>query len=250
MNAQDFLALDRDLAAGNVSLDRDTVLHYALNCFRHPAYEEMQAVKQISMLSVETLMVCRAYGLSAKTGVLEIGAYIGGSTVALGKGLHLAGRKPMATIDPGGSVLDQPFLPSADILADWHKNVSSFGLEGVSKLVKGYSQDKRVISEVKEVAAGSKFDVFFMDTNGEVHQALNDYGGMLADDCLVILDDYYNVIGADTKAQKTARQVHELMAIGLLEQYALVPFSTWFGRLNKSGIKKEGRLSRLVRKFR
>ncbi len=49
----------------------------------------------------------------------------------------------------------------------------------------------------------------------------------------MIFDDYFNVVGSQEKVEVVARQVHELLADGVIEQYLLAPFSTWFGRLAK-----------------
>lgn len=75
-------------------------------------------------------------------GILEIGSYIGGSTIALASG-HM-GRRKHAVIDCGGSYPDQPHLPSDDTIADWRANVAAFGVADYVHMFEGWSTDTRV----------------------------------------------------------------------------------------------------------
>jgi len=229
----DIVEFERDLIGGKVTWTKDLALTYANLAAVHPLWETMGEIKQFSMLGTETLVMCRGYALAARSAILEIGAYIGGSTVALGMGLDAAGRRPMVTIDCGGSYENQPFLPSKDIHADWRKNCADRGLDGISTLIGGWAHEAATIMAAKAAAQGARFDVLFIDADGQITRTLRDFADSLTDDCLLIFDDYFNVFGSQEKVEVVARQVHDLLADGVIEQYVLTPYSTWFGRLAK-----------------
>jgi len=230
---KDLTEFDRDLISAKATWTRDLALTYASLAKFHPLWRTMGKIKQFSMLGAETLLMCRGYALAARSGILEIGAYIGGSTVALGMGLDAAGRKPMVTIDCGGSFENQPYLPSKDIHADWRKNCAKCGLPGISTLIDGWAHEEATINAAKAAAGNARFDLLFIDADGEVTRVLENFADRLTDDCLLIVDDYFNVLGGQEKVDVVARQVNQLLAEGIIEQYVLTPFSTWFGRLAK-----------------
>lgn len=230
MIGDDYDAFDADLIAGRVRWTRDLAIQYAQDIRSHRLVRDMEPVKAISMLGMETLMMCRAYALSARQGVLEIGPYIGGSTVAMGMGLKQGSAARIVSVDTGGTS-DNATLPSQDIHADWRRNVERFGVGDVSQLVGGWSERRATRRAVEQIAQGRKFDVLFVDGNGMFARDLRVYRRLLTDDCLLIVDDYHNVQGLNTKQDNVQRQLHWLMLTGRVEQYALTPWSTWFGRL-------------------
>ena len=96
-------------------------------------------LKQISMLSIPVLE--KLQSLAAKSGgpILEIGSYIGGSTIAMTSG-H-SGQRVHAVIDTGGSYEEHDEIPSSDIIRDWQENMTRFGQRGRAKIFKGYSME-------------------------------------------------------------------------------------------------------------
>ena len=92
--------------------------------------EFMDRCKAISMLHQETLWLL--YSFAARNGrtVLEIGPYIGGSTVAIASGLK-AGRHAgsVLTVEAGTSYKAHPHIPTSDTVRDLRKNLCAFEVD-------------------------------------------------------------------------------------------------------------------------
>src|SRR4051812_2600822 len=86
---------------------------------------DIDRIKAISMLSPDVLFYLGLFASIVPGRILEIGPYVGGSTVALASG-HGAGRLPIISIEVGGSYETHPHLPSADILGDLRRNLQEF----------------------------------------------------------------------------------------------------------------------------
>jgi hypothetical protein len=122
-----------------------------------------------------------------------------------------------------------------ELKADWviRKLCADRGSDAISTLIGGWAHEAATIRAAKAAARGARFDVLFIDTDGQVMRILREFADSLTNDCLLIFDDYFNVVGTQEKVDIVARQVHELLAEGIIEQYVWTPFSTWFGRLAK-----------------
>lgn len=191
MNASELMEFDRQLSTGGVQFSRETALDYAYSLAWHPERERMTRISAFSMLAVETLLMCRAFALESRSGIIEIGAYIGGSTAALALGVIGSEHKqrPFVSIDFGGSYA-HPSLPSEDIHADWGRNLAAEGLSDISKLVAGWGVSPEVVKQVRNIMGNSKSDLLFIDANGDIEGHINLYSDMLKDNCLLIFDDY------------------------------------------------------------
>jgi len=84
--------------------------------------EELAAIRRVSMIDETTLATLRALAGLARGAALEIGPYMGGSTVAIAGGLQPGGR--LATVEVGGSHVTQPYQPSDDILGSLARNLA------------------------------------------------------------------------------------------------------------------------------
>jgi len=225
--------VDRGLAAGELRWTRDLAINYAEGVQFHPVAQKMAEVKAISMLGLETLMMCRGFALSSQRRILEIGPYIGGSTIAMAMGIAETRRSHIISIDHGGSYPDKT-LPTDDVHTEWRRNLAARQLADFATLVPGFSNDEAVIAEVGSLVGDRKIDVLLLDADGDVDGPLKTYAHLLADDCLLIVDDYFNVrMEAENKMARCTAQLHDLMRAGAVREYVLVPWGTWFGRLNR-----------------
>ncbi len=123
-------------------------------------------VKNISMLGIPVLK--RLKQAAAEGGILEVGPYIGGSTIAFALGHK--GRRKHVVVEVGGSN-PNPHLPSTDILRDLRHNLKRFGCEEWVTIVEGWSNDPAVIGPAMEKTG--PIGVFFFDANGEVAEQLS-----------------------------------------------------------------------------
>ena len=79
---------------------------------------------QISMLHFETLYLLRSLAARTKDAIVEVGPYIGGSTIALGRGIQIGGGGPLISVEMGGSYPSHA-VPTNDIIADLKSNIET-----------------------------------------------------------------------------------------------------------------------------
>lgn len=186
-------------------------------------FDAEQDIERISMLSRAVLTEITHYATCARGGILEIGAYIGGSTVALARGN--AGAFPHAVIEAGGAYA-HPQLPSADILDDWRANLTAFGVSGV-QLCEGWSHEHRVCA--KALAHTGVLGLLFIDADGNLAPVLRTLATHMRPGCLLIFDDYI-VQGAQEKAALVKPFIDHHIAQGRLLEHRIID-GTWFGAL-------------------
>lgn len=184
----------------------------------------MSDVRKISMLSVPVLKRLKQVAAEGEGGILEVGPYIGGSTVAFALGHK--GRRKHVVVEVGGSNAN-PHLPSTDIIRDLKRNLKRFGCEEWVTIVQGWSNDPAVIGPAMEKTG--PIGVFFFDANGEVAEQLSISAKHFRDDCTIVLDD---MIGDHVKAEMVAPVVHRFEKSGALVDGEMVE-GTWFGKLGK-----------------
>jgi hypothetical protein len=103
--------------------DEQPLVRLARSYRRDPWWPELQSLLKISMLHSETLYLLRSLAARTKDAIIEVGPYIGGSTIALGRGLqmgggrahhrgvhHRCGRRRCRQSDPRRQE-DRPFVP-------------------------------------------------------------------------------------------------------------------------------------------
>ena len=181
-------------------------------------------VKKISMLSVPVLKRLRRAAAKGEGGILEVGPYIGGSTIAFALGHK--GRRKHVVVEVGGSN-DNPRLPSTDIIRDLKLNLKRFGCEDWVEIVQGWSNDLAAIEPAMEKTG--PIGVFFFDANGAVAEQLSICAKHLRDDCVIILDD---LIGDHGKADAVTSAVDRFEKSGAFVDGKVVG-GTWFGKLGK-----------------
>ncbi len=187
--------------------------------------------KRHSMLHRDVLILL--YYLARKTegDILEIGPYIGGSTIAAAFGVRASGRvRSMVTVENGGQMV-HPTLPSRDIVADLNRNLAANGVADLVQVVVGWAVNEKTIKVVHRHLRAESVGLLVMDADGAVKSALASYRDLLIDRCWVVIDDYYAPVGlAAEKGAITRREVDELVAAGELETLGYYGWGTWFGR--------------------
>jgi predicted O-methyltransferase YrrM len=202
----------------------------------HPYYAKMAATKKFSMLHVEVLLLLRLFARAARGGILEIGPYIGGSSIAIGSGVRDGGGSPFVSVEHGGvgeelgGIYSQhPQIPSSDILGDLRRNLDAEGLTGFVTLIEGKSDAPDVVQAVHEACKDALIDLLFIDADGQIDRDLASYGSLLSPNALLVFDDY-TATGAQGKELVVHAQVDAAVQAGRFESFGVYGWGTWIGR--------------------
>ena len=193
-------------------------------------------VLPISMLGLEPLSAATTLAGLTSGAVVEVGTYVGGATVALGRGIKARSASDrektcLICMEKGGSHLLGP-CPSNDILADWRRNVRTLGIDQVTPLmIEGnYGEDAKV-HDVERALSGRKIGLLMIDADGYVDWTLNLFARHLTENAILIIDDY--ALSSETdKGSLTQPVVDRLCKLGYLERWSVIKW-TWIGSATK-----------------
>jgi predicted O-methyltransferase YrrM len=192
-----------------------------------PLHHQLMKAADYSMLDIDVLVLIYHMAKICEGGILEIGSFLGASTVAAGLGARASGReKKFISIEPGGRLKDHR-LATKDIFKDLTKHVARAGLLDSVTLINGSSFDASTISTVKERFAPGDVGLFIFDADANVRRDIDCYGDRLAHGCWMVIDDY---ISATDKAGPTREQVDDLTVQGRLLPLGFYGWGTWVGR--------------------
>ncbi|HEY6071398.1 MAG TPA: class I SAM-dependent methyltransferase [Chthoniobacterales bacterium] len=216
MNSSDQLAESFELMQRLIEYRYDKPLHH-----------QIMKAADYSMLSEEVLVLVYHLGKICDGGILEIGSFLGASTVAAGMGARDSGKqKPFVSIEPGGQLKDHK-LATKNIFQDLRKHVSRAGLEDRVTLLNGSSFDREIIAAVKARFGPGGVGLFIFDADANVRRDIDCYRDLFANGCWMVIDDY---ISATDKAGPTRAQVDALIAEGRLQALGFYGWGTWIGR--------------------
>lgn len=184
-----------------------------------------------SMLHRNVLLLMRYLAAATTQGaVVEFGAYVGGSTVMLAKGLR-PGRK-FIVLEPGGAAPNHPHVPTTDIYGDLVKNLDARGVSDRVALVNMASWREEAIPEVERQLNGEKIGLFSIDSDGHVAEDFERYSRFCAPGCVLIIDDFLDCEeDKGNKARLIKPYISNLVEKGELIQFGIFGWSTWIGRL-------------------
>ena len=183
--------------------------------------------RKASMLHVDVLLLIYHFAKVCVGNILEIGPYVGGSTIAAALGARESNaQKKIVTIEAGGR-LKHPRLPSRNIIKDLKKNLARFGVFQDVTLLEGRSSHEATKSAVRQIFSSGDVGLFLFDADGNPRRDLNYYGDLLVDHCWVVIDDYF---GPGMKAAPIRAQVDEMVSEGRLIPFGYYGWSTWIGQ--------------------
>ncbi len=185
---------------------------------------------KISMLGEPALALLAELADAVGGPIIELGPYIGGSTIALASGA----RRKVITVEIGGANPRDDALASADILADLRDNLKQEGLIRRVTIVEGHFRDAGVVTRVARALNRRRAKILFVDLLPGTEVALSLYGRYLDDDAFVVVDDYRSDIAQD-KAEWVSRFLDMAVSQGALEEIGVFGWGTWFGRLLPTG---------------
>jgi predicted O-methyltransferase YrrM len=187
-----------------------------------------------SMLHIDVLMLIYYFAKVCEGNVLEIGPYIGGSTIAAAFGARESNtRKKIVSIEGGGQ-LEHPRLPSKNIIKDLKKNLARFGVLEDVTLIEGRSSHETTKSAVRQLLGKGEVGLFMFDADGNPRRDLDYYGDLLVDHCWVVIDDYF---GPGRKTVPIRAQVDEMVSAGMLVPLGYYGWSTWIGQWQRNRLR-------------
>lgn len=179
-----------------------------------------------SMLHMDVLLLIYHFAKFSAGNVLEIGPYIGGSTIAAAFGTRESDApKKIITIEAGGK-LKHFRLSSRNIIKDLNKNLARFGVANDVTLINGRSSDEATITKVRQLLSSGEVGLFIFDADKNVERDLDCYADLLADRCWLVIDDYFG----PAKAAPIRAQVDAFVSKGRLVPFGYYGWGTWIGQ--------------------
>src|SRR6059036_3802132 len=139
-------------------------LMHRLMTYRHePIHSELMKVRdRYSMLHLDVLILIYHFSKICSGAILEIGAFVGGATIAAAFGVRDSGRpKKLVAIEPGGGVKHKR-LGTRNILRDLERNLARQRVSGMVTLIKGRSFDAATIRAVHETLDPDKIGLLIL----------------------------------------------------------------------------------------
>jgi predicted O-methyltransferase YrrM len=219
--------LEHDLAQ-NRPFEEQPLMQLARSYRRDPWWPELQSLRRISMLHFETLYLLRALATLTSGAIIEVGPYLGGSTIALGRGLQIGGGGPLICIEMGGSYPNHA-LPTDNIIADLRSNIETYGLTDIVHIVEGFTTDAAVEVVVNRILDGRTIGLLFLDADGNVERDFELYRRRLSPGAILVYDDYLSD-EAPEKQSSVKAWVDQAVASRVVENLGLYRWGTWIGR--------------------
>ena len=206
-------------------------LMYKLMEYRsHEIRHRLEKVgRAASMLHMDVLLLIYHFARFGPGDILEIGPYIGGSTIPAAFGVRDSGvPKKILSIEAGGR-LKHFRLSSRNIIKDLKKNLARFGVLEDVTLINGRSFDEATISAVRQTLGSGEVGLFIFDADNNVRRDLDCYGDLLSERCWLVIDDY----SGPAKAAPLRAQVDELVSAGRIVPFGYYGWGTWIGQWHR-----------------
>jgi four helix bundle protein len=206
-------------------------LMHRLMAYRHePIHSELMKIRdKYSMLHVDVLILIYHFAKLCSGAILEIGAFVGGATIAAALGVRDSGQeKKLITIEPGGSVKHKR-LGTRNILRDLERNLAKERVANMVTLVKGKSFKPETMSAVRQALGSDQVGLLILDADAAKRRDIDCYCDKFAEGSWMVIDDIYGV-DANEKITPSRADVDALVAEGLLDPLGFYGWSTWVGR--------------------
>ena len=206
-------------------------LMHRLMAYRHePIHSELMKIRdKYSMLHLDVLILIYHFAKNCPGAILEIGAFVGGATIAAALGVRDSGqKKKLIAIEPGGRVKHKR-LGTRNILRDLERNLARERVGDVVTLVKGKSFKPETVSAVGYALGSELAGLLILDADGAKRRDIDSYRDKFSAGCWMVIDDIYGV-DSNEKITPSRADVDALVAEGLLEPLGFYGWSTWVGR--------------------
>jgi predicted O-methyltransferase YrrM len=220
----------KDSNAVRTSVQLNEVLELLRTLMEYRSSAVRQRLEKVgraaSMLHMDVLLLIYHFARFGEGQILEIGPYMGGSTVAAAYGVReSAGPKKIVSIEAGGR-LKHFRLSSRNIIKDLKKNLARFGVAEEVTLITGRSFDEAISHQVRQRLSSGDVGLFVFDADNNVRRDLDCYGDLLNDGCWLVIDDYFG----PAKAAPLRAQVDALVAEGQVVPFGYYGWGTWVGQ--------------------
>jgi len=206
-------------------------LMHTLMAYRHePIHSELMKIRdKYSMLHLDVLILIYHFAKLCSGAILEIGAFVGGATIAAAFGVRGSDqRKKLIAIESGGSVKHKR-LGTRNILRDLERNLVRERVANMVTLVKRQSFRPEAISAVHQALGSDQVGLLILDADAAKRRDVDCYRDKFAEGCWMVIDDIYGA-DANEKITPSRTDVDRLVAEGLLEPLGFYGWSTWVGR--------------------
>ena len=213
------------------SYDECLELMHRLMAYRHePIHSELMKIRgKYSMLHLDVLILIYHFAKHCSDAILEIGAFVGGATIAAAFGIRDSGQsKKLIAIEPGGSVKHKR-LGTGNILRDLERNLAREHVANMIKLIKGQSFRPETMSAVRQALGPDQIGLLILDADASKRRDIDCYRDKFADGCWMVIDDIFGA-DANEKITPSRADVDALVAEGLLDPLGFYGWSTWVGR--------------------
>jgi L-amino acid N-acyltransferase YncA/predicted O-methyltransferase YrrM len=229
VNAAAFAELRRGEQAHGYN-DPLTLMHTLMQYRHESIHSQLLKIRdKYSMLHLDVLILIYHFAKICSGDILEIGAFVGGATIAAAFGMRDSGRnKNLITIEPGGSVKHKR-LGTRNILRDLERNLARQRVTEMVTVIKGRSFDPATIRAVHDTLGPDKIGLLILDADAAKRRDIECYRDKFSDDCWMIIDDYYGT-DSNEKITPSRADVDALVAAGSLEPLGFYGWSTWVGR--------------------
>ena len=194
---------------------------------QQPVHGELDRIrKRYSMLHLDALILIYHFARICSGQILEIGACLGGSTIAAARGIRESGkRKTLITVEQGG-ILEHEHLGTSNILRDLKRNLARARVADLLHYC-GPLGDPATVAAVNQKLGREEIGLLILDADAAKRRDIDCYRDKLAADCWMVIDDYY---GPGEKIAAARADVEALAASGPLEPLGFYGWSTGIGR--------------------
>jgi len=206
------------------------LMHTLMEYRQEPIHSKLLKIRdKYSMLHLDVLILIYHFAKICSGNILEIGAFVGGATIAAAFGVRDSGtQKKLIAIEPGGSVKHKR-LGTRNIFRDLERNLVGQRVSELVTTIKGRSFDSTTIAAVNEMLGADKVGLLILDADAAKRRDIECYGKKFADGCWMVIDDYYGT-DANAKISPSRADVDSLTTEGCLEPLGFYGWSTWIGR--------------------
>ncbi|MGH8092332.1 MAG: class I SAM-dependent methyltransferase [Chthoniobacterales bacterium] len=190
--------------------------------------------RRYSMLHPDVLALLYYLARHARGDILEIGPYVGGSTIAAAQGVRDARHpKKIVTIEHG-MMVGNSRLGSGDTIEDLKRNLAREGVANLVQIIVGEARAKSTVESVGYHLGPQSVGVFVMDADGAIKDALQSYSELLIDNCWVVVDDYFAVGAGINKAMHSKLEIDSLVDSAVLTTAGFFGWGTWIGQWRRN----------------